>query len=102
MATQATVNARIDLNLRAIAAEIEDLSTIEAEWPHMLDDHKAAFLLEWDEMVARLENLDRAFRTAQMTSAQQSHFRELLRKLDGAAPIVERIGLVRPRLMQAP
>ena len=44
MAAQATVNERIDLRLSAIAAEIDNLPAIAEEWPHMLDDHQAAFL----------------------------------------------------------
>ena len=49
MAAQATANERIDLKLSAIAAEIDSLPVIAEEWPHMLDDHQAAFLLEWDD-----------------------------------------------------
>ena len=44
MAAQATVNERIDLRLSAIEAEIDSLPVIAEEWPHMPDDHQAAFL----------------------------------------------------------
>lgn len=101
MATQATVNERIDLKLSAIAAEIEDLSAIEAEWSQMLDDHQAAFLLEWDELMARMESLDRAFHRSEMNATQRDCYRELLRKLNGATPVIERIGLSKPHLAQA-
>ena len=101
MAAQATVNERIDHKLSAIAAEIDNLPVIEEEWPQMLDDHQAAFLLEWDEILARMESLDRAFRSFRMTSTQQTHYRELLRKLNGATPTIERMGLARPQLEQA-
>ncbi len=98
MAAQATVNERIDLKLSAIAAEIDNLLAIEEEWPHMLDDHQAAFLLEWDESVTRMESLDRAFRSYQMNSTQQTHYRGLLHKLAEAMPTVERLGLARPQI----
>lgn len=101
MATQATINERIDHSLSVISAEIEGLRSIEEEWPHMLDDHQAAFLLEWDELMARLESLDRAVHTYQMNAAQQAHFRALLRKLGEAMPVIERLGLPRPQIVQA-
>lgn len=101
MAAQATVNERIDLKLSAISAEIDNLPAIEAEWSLMLDDHQAAFLLEWDELMARMESLDRAFRSYQMTSAQQAHYRGLLLKLAKAMPAVERLGLTRPQITHA-
>lgn len=98
MAAQATVNERIDLKLSAIAAEIDNLPAIEEDWPHMLDDHQAAFLLEWDELVTRMESLDSAARSYQMTSKQQAHYRKLLHKLAEAMPIVEGLGLSRPQV----
>ncbi len=101
MAAQAAVNERIDLKLSAIAAEIDSLPAIEEEWPQMLDDHQAAFLLEWDEMVARMESLDRAFHSHEMASTQQALYRVLLRKLEEVTPIVQRLGLTSPQLTQA-
>ena len=98
MAAQATVNERIDLKLSAISAEIDNLPAIEEDWPHMLDDHQAAFLLEWDELVTRMESLDRAARTYQMNPTQLAHYRGLLHKLAEAMPIVERLGLERPKV----
>ena len=101
MAEQATVNERIDLKLSAIAVEIDNLSAIEEEWPHMLDDHQAAFLLEWDEMMARMESLDRARHAYQMHPVQQARYRELLCKLEEAMPIIERLGIPGPQFTQA-
>ena len=98
MAAQATINERIDLKLSAIAAEIDNLPAIEEDWPHMLDDHQAAFLLEWDELVTRMESLDCAARSYQMTSTQQAHYRKLLHRLAEAMPIVVRLGLSRPQV----
>ncbi len=100
MAAQATVNERIDLKLSAIAAEIENLPAIVDEWPHMLDDHQAGFLLEWDEMMARMESLDRARIAYQMHPIQQARYRELLCKLEEALPSIEQLGLPRPKLDQ--
>jgi hypothetical protein len=100
MAAQATVNERIDLKLSAIAAEIDDLPAIAEEWPHMPDDHQAAFLLEWDEMMARMESLDRAFHSHDMTSTQQALYNTLLRKLEEATPTVRQLGLTRPQVAQ--
>jgi hypothetical protein len=98
MATQATANQRIDIRLSAIAAEIDSLPSIEADWSSMPDDHQAAFLLEWDESMARLEGLDREFRANQMTPAQQFHYSALLRKLGEVTPAIKRLGLPGPRI----
>lgn len=99
MVTQATVNERIDNTLSTIAAEIEDLPAIAAEWPHMLDDHQAAFLLEWDELMARFESLDRPAHTSQMNPTQHARYRTLLRMFGEAMPVIERLGLPKPQNM---
>ena len=67
----------------------------------MLDDHQAAFLLEWDEILARMESLDLAFHSQQMTPTQGTHYRTLLRNFEEAMPIVRRLGLTSPQLTQA-
>ncbi len=98
MAVQATESERMDLKLSAIAAEIDGLPDVKGEWPQMLDDHQAAFLLEWDEALARMESLERAFRAHELSQLQQSQYRLLLRKFEEAAPIIRRLGLAEPRL----
>ncbi len=100
MATQTRVNERIDLKLNAVAAEFAGLPATAEDWPHMLDDHQAAFLLEWDELMARMESLDREFHSRGMTSAQQHAYRTLLTKLRDVLPLVERLNLPKPRIGQ--
>ena len=102
MATQAKSSERIDLRLSEIAVAFEDLPDIAGEWPHMLDDHQAAFLLEWDELMGRMERLDSVLHSYQMTPAQEARYRALLRDFAEAMPVIERLGLSRPQVAQGP
>ncbi len=100
MATQAAMSERINLKLSAVAAEIENLRAIEEDWQHMPEDHQAAFLLEWDELMARVESLDNAFHSSQMTPKQEALFRALLNEFELAASTIATLGLVRPHIKQ--
>ena len=100
MAAQATVNERIDLNLSAILGELESLPDIERDWPDMPDDHQVAFLLEWDEMMSRLEGIDRAYRSHRLTSTQLAQYQELLRVFELHSPVMVQLGLTKPQIAQ--
>lgn len=103
MATQTTVrHHRVDASLRDIWAEVEFLPELALLWPDEAEPAQVAYLLEWDELMARLRGLERAYRAGRMTPEQAARYLALLRRLKETLPIVERLGFTRPRVSLEP
>jgi hypothetical protein len=97
MVTTTGIAERIDVALRAVLAEVDDLSAVAEEWATLPDGTRASVALDWAHLMADyLPDLDRAFRSDEMTPEQRASYRTLLRKLKAALPIVERLRLFRP------
>ena len=103
MGSSATVRDPIDLALWGITAEVEFLPKLAEFWaqdPREAD--QSSFPYEWYDLMGQLETLDRAYRAGQMTPEQAERYRKLLRKLEEALPIIERLGLTRPPVSLTP
>lgn len=103
MATTAELKRSVDLNLDIVDFEIEDILELASIWDDEPDDIRAAEELAWNSTMSRLRlDLDPAYRAGQMTPEQAERYRKLLRKLEEALPIIERLGLTRPPVSLEP
>lgn len=97
MATTTSIAERIDVGLRAVLAEVEDLPTVAEEWAALSDANRASIALDWAHLMADfLPELEEAFRADEMTPEQQTRYQTLRQKLSAALPIIERLRLYRP------
>jgi hypothetical protein len=91
------VAARIERKLRAIAAEVDDLPNVEAEWETLPDWNQASIAIEWAHLMADyLTELDELNRDRSMSDDQQLRYCAMLHALAAAMPIIERLDLYRP------
>lgn len=103
MGSPSTVRDPIDLALWGITAEVEFLPKLAEFWaqdPREAD--QSSFPYEWYDLMGQLETLDRAYRAGRLTPEQAERYRELLRKLEEALPIIERLGLTSPPVSLTP
>ncbi|GBD16048.1 hypothetical protein HRbin26_00943 [bacterium HR26] len=99
MVAQTTIDpGRIAISLDYVARELDFLAEVEGE----SEETQLAYMLEWPDLMARLQSLERAYRSGRMTSEQAERYRELLGKLSEALPIIERLGLTRPPVSLQP
>ena len=96
MATAAEVTRRIDTDLRVLDAEIDFLPEMAAGWAEEPDVNRDVYYLEWRNLMAVLETLDRHYRSGVMAPEQQECYRALIRELEHALPIFEQLGLPQP------
>ena len=96
MATTTDVARRIDLGLWEITTEATFLSELATGWDQEHEATQVSWSLEWDELMARLEGLDQAYRAGLMTAEQQHRFRTLRQTLRTQLPILERLGFSPP------
>ncbi|MBI3979721.1 MAG: hypothetical protein HY331_16190 [Chloroflexi bacterium] len=103
MATTTRIDKRIERSLHAVTAETDDLPTVAAEWASLSDGERAAVSLDWDHLMADyLTELDEYYRSGEMTLIQQVRYRELLRKLKEALPIITRLNFYPPPVSLEP
>lgn len=90
--------ARIDADLRKIAAEIEALCELASD-PAKAEDRWRVydFSIRWGVLISgRLKRVEHYYRLGELTDAQQANYRELRRELKGRMPLIERLDLGRP------
>ena len=97
MATETTREERIELRLNALLASVGDLPGIAEEWNALGDAERASLSLDWDHLMADyLTELDIDYEDGKMAAGQRARYRELLRKLREAMPIILRLDWYRP------
>lgn len=97
MAAPATLARAIERDLHHLRVEIEDLPTLAEEWDDAQESVRYDADLTWHSaMVAMRERLDPAYRSGQMTAEQAERYRDLLRKLKAALPVIEKLGFSKP------
>jgi hypothetical protein len=100
MAAPTHPRSDIDGELEVFARVITDLYELAEEWDGDLSDpwHYSE-MLSWRSSLTRLERyLDGPYRSGQMTPEQAESYRALLRKLEEALPVIDRLGFSRPRV----
>jgi hypothetical protein len=97
MATTTGIAERIEVGLRAVLAEVEDLPTVGEDWATLPDGNRASIALDWAHLMADyFPELEEAYRSDEMTLEQRSRYRTLRAKLRAASPMIERLRLYRP------
>lgn len=94
MAPTPEVSRRIDLDLSALTAEADFLPELTAGWAAEPEANQAVWYLEWRDLLARLQHLERDYQSGGMTESQRRRYRALLGKLRQALPHFERLGLL--------
>jgi hypothetical protein len=96
MATTADVTELNEVSLTGIEKETAFLRDLAARWPELPSDIQTSWELEWSEMMRYLETLDAAYRSGLLTAGQQTRYRELLRQLRAALPVIDELEFERP------
>src|SRR4051794_35989584 len=97
MVVNAEVAERLNLRLVAIHPYLDDLPGLEADWNGLDDDAQVSECLRWDHYMADyLTELDEHYRAGDMTPVQQQRYRDLLRRLQEAMPLLIRFQFMLP------
>lgn len=89
---------RIDLDLDALEEEVADLPDLAETWDDESDAMRYSERLTWLSCMGVLDRrVDPAFRSGKMTPDQQTRYRELVRKLRDARPVLGRLGFDLPK-----
>ncbi|MBI4491869.1 MAG: hypothetical protein HY690_03645 [Chloroflexi bacterium] len=94
MATTPDVSRRIDIDLRSLTAETDFLPELAADWGEECENSRANWYLEWRDLLARLLQLDQAYRTGCMSAEQRQRYRALLSKLREFLPHLHLVGVL--------
>ncbi len=90
----------VDDDISRIAAEIAALRKLASD-PEKAEDGARVydFSIRWGVLLSgRLKRLEHYYRLGQLTEGQESRYRELRREFREAMPLIERLGLGRPRV----
>ena len=96
MATTPNLARTIDIGLHAIDAEADFLPELAATWDDESDLNRYVWYSEWHELMARLEDLEEAYRAGTMTAEQRERYRLLRQKLRTYLPLLQQLGLTTP------
>ena len=96
MVRTASVSSQIDARLKEIAAEVEFLPELAALWAEESATNRDVWYLEWRELMARLQELDRAYRGGVMDERQREQYQALRRTLQEHLPLFRRLDLPLP------
>jgi hypothetical protein len=90
----------VDTDLGMIGSAIEALRDLALDPRKAQDgDRVYDFSIKWGVLLSgRLKRLEHYHREGGLTEDQRSHYRELRRDLKGAIPLMERLGLGKPRV----
>lgn len=103
--TTAVASKKRDLALQALAGEIGDLNSIlaEQESNQLSEVERDVRAMEWGQVMGTLRVvLDPAYHAGQMTREQEERYRELLRRLREALPVIEKLRFPRPPVSLEP
>ncbi len=85
---------RIEGTLKLGMAMLEELAEYAPEWDEMPGAERASWSMDWEQFIFFLQDdLDTAYQSSQMTSEQKVRYKELLSKLEEAAPILKKLNL---------
>ena len=90
----------VDDDISRIAAEIDALRKLASD-PEKAEDSARIydFSIRWGVLLSgRLKRLEHYHRAGQLTEGQESRYRELRHEFKEAMPLIERLGLGRPRV----
>ena len=96
MATTSELTQRIETVLHGVTAETDFLPELAAFWEDESDANRYVWYVEWRELMARLEDVEAAYRAGAMTDEQRERYHTLRQKLRTHLPLLEQLGLTTP------
>ena len=100
MPAKTVTDQRIEIGLEPLRLMLGDLPEVAEEWPHLGDGERASWTLDWDQLMGSyLTLLEEYYRAGGMTADQQRRYQELLRELQEALPLIERLNLYPPPVL---
>ncbi len=96
MATTSELTQRIETVLHGVTAETGFLPELADFWEDESDANRYVWYVEWRELMARLEDVEAAYRAGAMTEEQQARYRNLRQKLRTHLPLLTQLGLTPP------
>ncbi len=97
MVTKTAANSRIETDLESLRLMLGDLPEVADDWARMGEAERVSWSLDWDQVMGGLRvTLDPSYRAGAMTPDQQARYRDLLRRLAEARPLLERLRLQPP------
>jgi len=96
MATTAGGRRRPLTPFESIARTLADLPDVAVEWDALSVDERMSWSLDWSNEMAKLELLARRATAHDLSRGEAEQFGELLRRIDQAVPIIDRLSLRRP------
>jgi hypothetical protein len=100
MATTTEIQQRVELDLRLIELTLADLPGIADEWGQIGEGERVSWSMDWSNEMSGLEHLARLATEGVLTDDQLARYREIVRTLAQALPIVERLDLYRPSIVR--
>lgn len=92
------MNVATDTDLSILEAEIGSLPKLADEWPAGPLDVPPDWQWEWAELMSRFTLLAEAHRTGQLTPEQDKRYQRIAGDLADLLPLVDQLGLPRPRI----
>lgn len=97
MAAPTATDRRVAIGLESLRLMLGDLPEVAEDWARMGEGERASWSLDWDQMMGTYHPLlERHYHAGTMTPDQQARYRDLLRRLAEARPLIERLGLQPP------
>jgi hypothetical protein len=90
----------VDADLGMVGLGIEALRDLALDPEKAQDDDRVYdFSIRWGVLLSgRLKRLEHYYREGRLNEDQRSHYQELRRDLKDAVPLMERLGLGKPRV----
>ena len=92
MATTSNLPQRIETALHGVTAETDFLPELAAFWEDESEVNRYVWYVEWHELMARLQDVEEAYRAGVMTTEQRERYHTLRQKLRTHLPLLEQLG----------
>jgi hypothetical protein len=96
MAAKADDPERIDRAFRSIAAVLDDLPAIAAEWETLSTDERLAWSLDWGNEIVKLRQMAEDAGAARLDASRYAEYRRLAERVTALSSIIERLKLRQP------
>ncbi len=96
MAQSTEMMRSVQLSLDALEAGLESLIEVAAEWEQEPLPSRIDWEMEWRDLMGRMDLLDRAYRSGQLSPEQTKRYRTIARGVAAVLPTIERLGLASP------
>ena len=92
--TKIAVDARIDIDLKSLQKDLDDLPELAAEWAELDETDRLFWIREWDDNITGLfRYLTAAYADGRMIETQAEQYRIVCTRLVAALPTFHTMGL---------